>query len=111
MEHPLPAAKTANIGTFEITGEQGPATVHGRRRTEGTEIVSRADAGVWPRTPQGELGNRRSVLLSYGGTNKATMRRLTEGLTSTEGQNIQYLVEIGGFEPPTSAMRTQRSPN
>lgn len=26
------------------------------------------------------------------------------------GNNVTIMVEIGGFEPPTSAMRTQRSP-
>jgi hypothetical protein len=38
--------------------------------------------------PTRGLGNRCSIQLSYRGT-----------------------VEIGGFEPPASAMRTQRSPN
>jgi hypothetical protein len=27
------------------------------------------------------------------------------------GRDVPSMVEIGGFEPPTSAMRTQRSPN
>ena len=40
---------------------------------------------------QGELGNRRSVRLSYGGTDEA-LRRLTEGPTKTD----RRYVNIGG---------------
>ena len=40
--------------------------------------------------PPRDLGRRRSVHLSYRGKD---------------------LVEIGGLEPPTSALRTPRSPN
>ena len=36
------------------------------------------------------------------------MRRKRAGLT---GINTSLNVEIGGFEPPASAMRTQRSPS
>ncbi len=36
------------------------------------------------------------------------MSRKRSGLT---GINKSLRVEIGGFEPPTSAMRTQRSPS
>ena len=51
------------------------------------------------------------------------VRRLSEGTQSvvrgtpgfsaqsTHLQRLPRLVETSGFEPPTSAMRTQRSPN
>jgi hypothetical protein len=38
-------------------------------------------------------------------------RLITKGRSPWEFCLLRDLVEIGGFEPPTSAMRTQRSPS
>jgi hypothetical protein len=41
----------------------------------------------------------------------ALLRKARIASAENGDQGKKALVEIGGFEPPTSAMRTQRSPN
>ena len=50
------------------------------------------------------LGSRRSILLSYGGVLRMAAPTFGPG-------GGLAMVEIGGLEPPTSALRTQRSPS
>lgn len=44
-------------------------------------------------------------------TYQEPFRLFIEGLSSRGGSNKALLVEVSGFEPPTSALRTQRSTN
>ena len=89
-------------------GFEPPTTGFGDQRSGQTELRScgMLTAGLGPvqlraghqvmvpleglEPPPRDLGRRRSVHLSYRGKD---------------------LVEIGGLEPPTSALRTPRSPN
>ena len=70
-------------------------------------MVKQTEGGVSGGTPAGTrtrargLGNHCSIHLSYRGTG---MRR------SGQEEEANFVVEIGGLEPPTSAMRTPRSP-
>jgi hypothetical protein len=49
---------------------------------------------------------------SYKDYTKEYVRQRRSGLIeSNKPDEAIGMVEIGGFEPPTSAMRTQRSPN
>ncbi len=50
--------------------------------------------------PRKDKASYRDYMRNYMATKR-------QGLT---GINTSLKVEIGGFEPPTSAMRTQRSP-
>ena len=51
------------------------------------------------------------LILVYSLTHQTKRRICLESSFVTIATKTSKLVEIGGFEPPTSAMRTQRSPN
>ena len=61
--------------------------------------------------PRKDVKEYRAYMREYMRAKRQRLTGINNGINkSTNRLEAKQVVEIGGFEPPTSAMRTQRSP-